>query len=311
MIRWVTVWNLCLPDFFSGGVHFAALAKKACEDNRPIAGRWADDGKRSPDQEKFEYNPVNYKLKMKVKIKPVVPIFIIFNCLVSFFARSQFLVPRAGVSLATVSGNVNVFRADHEPEIQFTTGYYAGVGLLYPLEDTRVVLQTELLWINKGLESEVGPKEVFSELYQSNVDIYSFDRYKLNYLEMPLLFRVDFGKQDRPFFVLAGFSFSYVLTGKWHHFYSYQHPQESYTQTIDAKIVYKEPSRSGDDTQMTNRFDVGLQAGFGVVLYRGLTVEARYGHGLIGYSRKNQDTSAKNRVVQLGVALPFRLRKNS
>lgn len=244
---------------------------------------------------------------MKIRIGIFYLVAIIFLPLAN--AEAQSIIPRAGITLATVSGNVNDFNSGFDPKVQFTTGYYAGIGFLFPpLDNGRLMLQAELLWISKGLESELGPKEVFSELHQSNVTVHRIDRYKMNYLEVPILFRTDFGKPGKTFFLLGGFSLSYGMGGKWHYYYSYYHPNESWTQTIDSKIVYKEPSRGSDDVYMDGRFDFGLQVGLGAMVFKGLTVEARYGYSFIEFSRKNQDASAQNRVVQLGVSFPFKLK---
>jgi hypothetical protein len=135
-------------------------------------------------------------------------------------------------------------------------------------------------------------------------------RYKFNYLEVPILFRKDFEKSGRKFFVLAGFSLSYGLTGKRKYYYSFKHPIDPWTHTINGKIRYDEPphSHNGDDIYIENRFETGIQIGLGITVFRAVSIEARYGYGLTKFSHRYHEASFKNRVIQLGVALPLKLK---
>lgn len=244
-----------------------------------------------------------------MKIKPFISaLFLIAICFSCFHTHAQSLIPRAGFSFATTSGYIDDF-SDNDPDVKFISGYYAGVGYLHPLGNSKTTLQAEILWINKGQVSEMGPKQVYDMVLKSDAIVYRRDRYKLNYLEMPILLRKDFGKSGSKFFTLAGFSLSYGLTGKRHHYYSFEHPTDPWTQTINGKIRYDKPPErhNGDNVYIQNRFDVGLQVGLGVTVFKAVSVEARYGYGLTGFSQRYRETSAKNRVIQLGVALPLNL----
>lgn len=186
----------------------------------------------------------------------------------NFAAQAQIsIIPKAGITLS------NVALDDDLPDTESNLGFVAGVGLEIPLTDDRFfAIQPELLYIQKGAKEDILGEEV------KNIT---------NYLELPLLLKVNFGTEQIKAFANAGPSFAYWLGGKF-------------------KQGDNEVDIDFDDGNY-NRLDIGLQFGAGVGIEAGpgaVTLEARYGIGLTDYT---EDVDTKNRViaVMLGYAIPF------
>ncbi len=202
--------------------------------------------------------------------------------------QAQFsIIPKAGISLA----NVN-FDEDEEGQ-KSNLGLVAGVGFNIPItSDNFFAIQPEILYVQKGFGYEV-----------QNQSIKAYH----NYVDVPLLLKINFGGEAVKAYVNAGPSFGYWLGGK----------MKSDNQDIKIKfgdsgnITADELTYNKDEV---NRLDIGLQFGGGVGLGVGpgsLLLDARYGFGLTDiYSFQNASDSenkSKNNVFQftLGYAIPF------
>jgi hypothetical protein len=146
-------------------------------------------------------------------------------------------------------------------------GFNAGVYATLPISDF-VAIQPEILFTTKGSELEYN-----NDLLSGNA------KFKLNYIEVPLLVRVNITKN---FNVHAGGYASYLVSSKV---------------TGSGDIDFNEDI----DTDDLNKFDAGVAAGLGVD-FNPISIGLRYNYGLT--------TVGKERTVA-GTTYTFPDAKNS
>ncbi|HEX8532430.1 MAG TPA: porin family protein [Cytophagales bacterium] len=193
--------------------------------------------------------------------------FLLLACILTLgtVAQAQVsIIPKGGITLS----NIN-FDQDY-PGQKSRLGYVAGLGLNFPItSDNFFSIQPELLYIQQGTKLTAGS-------------------YGLNYAQLPLLLKINFGGEGFPIYVNAGPSFGYLLN----------------------------PPTSIGDFKFTDpkRLDIGLQfgGGFGVKAGPGnVLLDARYGFGITDINNVASGTDAqnksKNNVFQftVGYAIPF------
>jgi hypothetical protein len=203
-------------------------------------------------------------------------------------AQAQvYLMPKGGIT----SSNVN-FDQDLANQ-KSNMGFVAGLGLSFPItSDNFVAIQPEFLYTQKGFKGDY--------LGVTN------RRVNYNYLEVPLLLKVNFGEEAFKAFVNAGPSFGYALGGRWR------------ADNQDMKVKFGTGTNSTDIMYLNpnniNRLDIGIQFGVGAGIAAGpgdLTLEARYGIGLTDFDNisgaPDSQNKSKNRVIalMLGYAIPF------
>jgi hypothetical protein len=202
--------------------------------------------------------------------------------------QAQFsIIPKAGISLA----NVN-FDEDEEGQ-KSNLGLVAGVGFNIPItSDNFFAIQPEILYVQKGYAYE-----------NQGVDV----RSSFNYIDVPLLLKINFGGDAIKAYVNAGPSFGYWLGGKIK------------ADDEDVKIRFGDADNlTADEVTLDsddyNRLDIGLQFGGGVGFGIGpgsLLLDARYGFGLTNLNSiegaSDSENQSKNNVFQftLGYAIPF------
>jgi hypothetical protein len=198
------------------------------------------------------------------------------------------ILPKAGASLSHLS------LSDHyifeEEEYGSKMGLVVGVAISIPVLAEGVSLQPELLLHQKGFDYK------YTDQYL--VDNY---RYTLNYIELPILANIKFGK----FHAVAGPSFAYGLGGK----YRGTSTLGGQTESREGKIKFsKEPANTNPDNHYVDHaFDIGIQGGIGVQV-NVLIVELRYGLGLINIydgAANARNLRSKNGSLQLTVGFPI------
>ncbi|WP_163411436.1 porin family protein [Flavobacterium ajazii] len=164
----------------------------------------------------------------------------------------------------------NLYTDDADDE-NILYGFNAGVYATLPISDF-VAIQPELLFTTKG-----------SELEYDNTLASGSSKFKLNYIELPLLVRINITKN---FNIHAGGYASYLVSAKV---------------SGDGDINFDEEINADD----LERFDAGLSAGIGVD-FNPISVGLRYNYGLttIGKEREIAGTSytfpdAKNSNLSL------------
>jgi hypothetical protein len=196
------------------------------------------------------------------------------------------LITRAGASLATVHASAA------GPDRQYAAGWVGGAGFNLPLDGVRVVsLQPEVLFARKGFAM-------------------SGNHYVHNYLEVPLLLKVNLKRHGLQTYLTAGPSGGFLLSGT----YPAAIDTLGVIRTDDLPVRVNQVLNVADaPTTVFKRFELGFQVGIGVGLPLGRSaalVELRYGHGLTPFFRTD-GAGATNRFTNrafgltLGYALPL------
>lgn len=200
-------------------------------------------------------------------------------CALTLFLSASFGMLHAQENVTTEFGikggfNMSNLFTDEADDENILYGFNAGVYATLPVSDF-VAIQPELLFTTKG-----------SELEYSNAFASGNTKFKLNYIELPLLVRVNITKN---FNIHAGGYASYLVSAKV---------------TGDGDIDFDEDIDADD----LARFDAGLSAGIGVD-FNPVSVGLRYNYGLttIGKEREFAGTTytfpdAKNSNLSLYVS---------
>ena len=176
-----------------------------------------------------------------------------FLCAVVLFMTASFGMLQAQEENVTtefgVKGGFNMsnFLSDDDEatDENILYGFNAGVYATLPISDF-VAIQPEILFTTRGSKLEY------------NSDIASGDaKFKLNYIEVPLLVRVNITKN---FNLQAGGYASYLVSSKL---------------TGDGAVEFDEDI----DTDDLNKFDAGIVAGVGVD-FSPISIGVRYNYGL-------------------------------
>src|SRR5690242_10651190 len=127
--------------------------------------------------------------------------------------QAQTIIPKVGLSLATTTasgvqedGVTNTVGA--QPGFTLGAGYNISIGTL---GKSIFSLQPELTFVQKGFSAESK-----GEFYDGEA-IYEFSadqNFKINYLEIPVLAKLEFGSDKARFFAYAGPSLGLALGGK-------------------------------------------------------------------------------------------------
>ncbi|QAR31626.1 PorT family protein [Ornithobacterium rhinotracheale] len=149
-------------------------------------------------------------------------------------------------------------------------GFNAGVQALIPVSyGNEFFIQPEITYSQKGESNEISGegKEV----------------YRMDYIDVPVLFKAYFSERDTDFFALFGPKFSFL---------------------IDDSI--KNPLEKGEryHSDEYNKFDFGLVGGVGFSYLRNWEVDARIEYGFMD-TNKTQKDSNNNVVTSLSLSYIF------
>ncbi len=224
----------------------------------------------------------------------------LFIALSSLALNAQFLLPKAGLTLST-------FEVENTSGMTSRMGLIAGVGYNINIGD-KFSIQPELNFVQKGSKS----KSNFDEFPYGGgyIEYRSSDEARLNYLQMPVMFKLTFGDATKVY-INAGPSIGFGLNGKGNFKTSVYEEDPfgyifEYTDDRDYKILFKkEPDGyEGVDNYVDNRINLSLQVGGGVILMEKIIIDLRYG---IGLTDLYDDGKSKFRVLQVTLGVPIRL----
>jgi hypothetical protein len=235
-------------------------------------------------------------------MKPTITVFVL--AFVTFNLQAQVsLIPKVGLSVANYQ--ITHRNVATQPEM----GLIAGVGVNIVAGKTAwLSFQPELIYIQKAFSSQQ------TEIVPEVETIYIIESKRRNdYLEMPLLLKVQFGKPAVKGFVNAGPSLGLHVGSR-----------EQSQLSIAGKGPFNATAEmlAAPVGEATNFLEVGLQvgAGIGVKLGAGLLLlEARYGLGLTNFVKAHQvapyvikPADDKSRTVgfTFGYVIPLKLSKN-
>jgi len=187
-------------------------------------------------------------------------------------ASAQQIGAKAGVNFASLSNT-----EDFIPEDGQRIGLAAGLFVTVPATE-RLSFQIEGLYTEKGV---TGSLEEFGIPIEGNL--------RLQYLEVPVLGRADFGTpgSSSNFYIVAGAAPAFKLDAR-------------------LKLEALGEEETVDLSDDMESFDFGLVGGAGLELGR-LGLEARYTHGLLSISKDDADDEpVKNKVFTVSVSYRFR-----
>ena len=209
----------------------------------------------------------------------------------SIYSQVKFL-PKIGVSWSSVSFDENIneqFVGDFDYGTK--AGVVIGIATEIPLGGDVFSLQPELLFHQKGYTSEYMESEI-SESYTIT----------MNYLELPVLAKVNFGN----FYAATGTYFGFGVGGKYKGSNTYM----GHTVHHEGKVKFgEEPDNYAGSNQYVNPFDFGLQFGAGVKV-RVVVIDLRFGLGLTDLiDKRDLNTKTINKSLQLTAGFPLGGRK--
>lgn len=182
-------------------------------------------------------------------------------CALTLFLTASFGMLHAQDNVTTefgVKGGLNMSNlyTDDADDENVLFGFNAGVYATLPVSDF-IAIQPELLFTTRGSKLEYN-----NALAQGNVKL------KLNYIELPLLVRVNITKN---FNIHAGGYASYMVSAK---------------STGDGDFEFEDQY----DTDDFNKFDAGIAAGVGLD-FNPISVGLRYNYGLTTIEKDGDDSS--------------------
>lgn len=163
-------------------------------------------------------------------------------------AQASFGV-RAGANLSNLSGDLT-----EDSRFNSKIGWHAGLTANFPIVEGFFSIQPELYYTNKGFRNSE------EDVFEFNSNTYSREgSVNYNYLELPLLARIDAG----PLYFEGGPMASYLLSVK---------------NNTDTFIVGSpEPlAVNRSSTEGLTRFELGYAAGIGFGMQSGLSIGVRY-----------------------------------
>ncbi|HEX8530411.1 MAG TPA: porin family protein [Cytophagales bacterium] len=214
-------------------------------------------------------------------------------CSCNVFAQVSLVLKAGGTFARAAVEKANPLTPETTPVLGFTGGLGVNFGLT---KDNFLSIQPEILYVQKGFLAK-------------GKEVVDFDiGYRFNYLEVPLLLKVNFGGEKMKFYVNAGPSIGYLLNGRTT---GRTNSKSILTSIEDYDVPIKFMDRPvGYDVRglYANRIEAGLNLGGGVgYAFAGSTVlfvDVRYNMGLTDFNKQEQ---SKNRVFALttGVQIPL------
>jgi len=223
-------------------------------------------------------------------------------------SEAQTIIPKAGFVLS--STNASTVSEYFETELSSGSGFTFGVGYNHPIGTVGKGLfsvQPEVAFVQKGFKAKTKGEFYMGEAIY---DMVADQHYKVNYLELPVLAKIEFGSPSARFAFLAGPSIGYGLGGNLKGTITLDDGYETYEDDIDADIIFGDAPAEAEETEdvyFDNRLDFGIQVGGGVTFANRVAIEVRYGLGLTNLS---DERDSANRVIQftVGVPLQFKLK---
>lgn len=217
------------------------------------------------------------------------------------FAQAQTIIPKAGLTLST--WNTEDAPEGTEYDESRKSGFTFGVGYNLPVAEFGKVmfsLQPELSYVQKGFKGKSsGEFQIGEAIYEFKAD----NENQINYIEIPMLARFDYGFNSIKVGLYAGPSIGFALGGKY--------KSKSTVDTGDGVNVYESEgdivfynSDEPNEVQFDHNVDFGIQGGAVFTLYNRVQLDVRYGQSLTNIYH---DSKSRNNVLQFTVGVPISL----
>lgn len=209
----------------------------------------------------------------------------------------QYVVPKFGLSSAKISDN-SLDEQSSRP-ISYT-GFSLGVAF-YTAKEKSVILESEILFIQKGFKIDETPGNGFSLKIVEKLDM------RINYLQIPINFRW-YPAQSRKFYSITGLYYARALGGRYSYHYENNQNTGNNVSINDKKFEFNEVilGYNNEEYSISNENDFGGQLGLGFKLFKKAEVEISY---MLGFSSvsEHMEGKPKNRVLSFTIGAPISL----
>lgn len=197
------------------------------------------------------------------------------NLLFTFLMLATSFVSAQDITTFGVKGgfnttNLSEVHGDSGPRYGFHLGGFAA----FPLSDAYMFyVQPEIIYSMQGEKNTTASKD---------------ELYKLDYINVPILFKPYFSEKDTSFYALIGPQLGFLVS------------ESVKTNGQEQAEIYQ------DDTY--SKFDLGVLAGLGFSLNRNVEFEIRYNYGFMDVvdDGTGNDTT-KNRTSNLHFSINYRI----
>lgn len=216
------------------------------------------------------------------------------------------LIVRGGPTVATIS-----FTEDDTYDYSMVRGFGTAVGYEFNIKSPYFSVMPEISFTRKG------SKEVYDTHF--TIRLRSETETKIDYIEVPVLLKFQVGKGRVKPFMLAGPSIGYAIGGRFSNTTMIQDPFPTGSMKYSSRkgtVEFGEAPSGPHENELyiDNRFDWGLQAGAGLLLFDRAILDIRYAIGLKDLydpdpSRVRVMSPGKNRVFMFSVGYRFDVSK--
>ena len=228
---------------------------------------------------------LNYQstlLLAKFIMKKFLTTFFIINIVISVYAQKLYLIPKVGIALSMQTNNL--FAKDK-------TGFTFGSALEYKISNL-FSLQTEISYVEKGfMVTNVSFTDNMGAIIMNDFKI----RNNYNYLELPILGKLNFGNEKVKFYLCSGPSFSYYI---YHKIKGIDERYQLFSYITDEDI---------------KKFNFSWQVGLGLKLFilgpGAIVLDARYDKSFTSFYKSSMNSDIKNNYFAFNLGYSFPLGK--
>jgi hypothetical protein len=218
------------------------------------------------------------------------------------FVNAQTLIPRAGITSATATAEKSELTTDQNTGS--ITGVVLGLGYNMPVSTLGKVmfsLQPEFNYLQKGYTLGIsGEYNIGEAIYQFTGE----SKQKLNYLEIPVLAKFEYGADKFKVALFAGPSIGFALGGRYTTKMRVDTGEEVQHFEYKGKIVFYD-SNEENTSSLDHNIDFGIQGGASFTFFKYVTLDVRYGRS---FTNLIHDQDSKNKVLQFSVGVPITLK---
>ncbi len=251
-----------------------------------------------------------------------IGIIFLFFCSVSTKAQDDKILNhklslgiKQGISISNTYGGPNL--DDSQIKKSERTGITSGAIGIYSFSDI-FSLKIELNYEQKGFRTEMWIDSItfFSDsggAYTCKNSYFGWDATnKYDYLTMPILANIHFGKKFKVFFE-AGTYYGFLLSARYNGYHDHYIDPEDAVHSDDPTITsgHDKTEYNTNTREGMTKFDLGLTLGTGIqVLIKNkfnLLVYTRYNYGLTKIYKKSSVDVITNRTIDSGLGLVYNL----
>jgi Outer membrane protein beta-barrel domain len=213
--------------------------------------------------------------------------------------KGQTIIPRIGITSATATmERGDLTTGQNTGSI---TGLTFGVGYNLPVSTFGKVmfsLQPEFVYLQKGFTVQTsGEFNIGEAIYQFEGE----NKNTLNYLEIPVLSKFEYGSDKFKVALFAGPSIGFALGGRYKSESRVDTGEEVEVYTSKGKIVFYDANEE-NTASFDHNIDFGIQGGASFTFFNRVSLDVRYGKS---FTNLIHDVDSKHKVLQFSVGVPI------